>query len=253
VVAVQRDPRTVSDRLLGIPKTDLLQVLRGGQADFESPRDGLTPDDLALLYAYYLQLGHVEELVEAFGQHLTGCNIVRPIVLDLGCGPFTGGLAIATALEPPNGFTYVGMDRAGAMRRLGEILAQETVQSRGLDIAQIWASNLNEINWDEPPRWRPVIVIVSYLLASPTIDPLALTTDLDILLKRVGRGPVTLLYTNSVYADRNTHFPAFRGGLESIGMRLIKDEIGKIETNRGPRQLRYALFDRPAQDTLVLA
>ncbi len=106
----------------------------GGQADFDSPCGGLSSDDLALLYAYWIQLGHVEELVEAFGQHLSGCNIDRPVVIDLGCGPFTGGLAVASALEPPNGFTYIGMDRASAMRRLGERLALATVERRRLNI-----------------------------------------------------------------------------------------------------------------------
>jgi hypothetical protein len=64
---------------------------------------------------------------------------------------------------------------------------------------------------------------------------------------------MTLLYTNSAYPDRNDLFPAFRGELESIGLRLIKDEIGEVETNRRPRKLRYALFYRPPQDTLELA
>jgi hypothetical protein len=79
-----------------------------------------------------------------------------------------------------------------------------------------------------------------------------LAIDLDTLLKRIGRGPLTLLYTNSVYDEKNVHLPAFRGALESMGLNLIKDEIGAIETNRRPRALRYALFYRPAQVTLEL-
>jgi hypothetical protein len=252
VDVVQRDPRTASARLLGVAEGDVFQTLGGGQADFASPPDGLTPDDLALLYAYQLQLRHVEELVEAFGQHLSGCNIDKPVVIDLGCGPFTGGLAVASALHPPNGLTYIGLDRAPAMYRLGERLAIATVQSRGIDIVRIWTADLNTVQWHEPPRWRPVIVIVSYLLASPTIDPVALATDLHTLLKRIGRGPLTLLYTNSVYAEKNVHFPAFRAALESIGLKLIKDEIGAVETHRKQLALRYALFFRAAQDTLEL-
>src|SRR5262245_26393959 len=68
VSVAQCDPRTVSEPL-GVAKDDISRVLGGGQADFESSWDGLSPDDLALLYAYWNQLGHVEELVEAFGQH----------------------------------------------------------------------------------------------------------------------------------------------------------------------------------------
>jgi len=249
---VQNDQRTVTGRVLGVAAEDVFQILCGGQADFESPGHGLSPDELALLYAYFFQRGHIEELVEAFGQHLSGSKIEQPVVIDLGCGPFTGGLAVASALEPPNGFIYIGMDRASAMCRLGESLAIETAQTRGLDITRIWVTALNDVRWSEPPRWRPVIVIVSYLFASPTINPVALTTDLDKLLKRIGRGPLTLLYTNSVYIKNNLHFPAFRAALESIGFILIKDEIGAIDSKRGTRKLRYALFYRPAQDTLEL-
>ncbi|HZZ80805.1 MAG TPA: hypothetical protein VFE62_20045 [Gemmataceae bacterium] len=247
----QSDPRTGSTPL-GVSKDDIFQVLGGGQADFESPLGGLSPDDLALLYAYWNQLGHVKELVEAFDQHLSGCNIEKPIVIDLGCGPFTGGLAIASALEPPNGFTYIGMDRASAMRRLGERLAVATIKRRGIEINRIWSPSLAEVEWSEPPHWRPVIVIVSYLLASPTIDPMLLAAELDAILKRIGRGPLTLLYTNSVYDDRNVHFPAFRRALELMGLTMIKYENGQIETDRSPRRLRYALFSRKAQDTLEL-
>lgn len=161
--ALRSDPRTTSVPL-GVAKEDVFRILGGGQADFESPSDGLSPDDLALLYGYWIQLGHIEELVEALGQHLSGCKIDLPVVIDLGCGPFTGGLAVASALKPPNGFTYIGMDRASAMRRLGERFAIATVQGRKLDIARIWTANLNQVDWPEPPRWSPVIVIVSYLL-----------------------------------------------------------------------------------------
>lgn len=253
VRVVQLDSRTAGGTLLGVPEGELFQILGGGQADFDSPYGHLTPDDLALLYAYLLQLGHVEELVEAFGQHLSGCNINEPVVIDLGCGPFTGGLAVASAFETPNGFSYIGLDRASAMHRLGERLAIATAQCCGHNIHRIWTGDLDKVHWPNPPGWRPVIVIVSYLLASPTIDPVVLAAALDRLLKRIGRGPTTLLYTNSVYDEKNVHFPAFRESLESMRLSMITEGIGTIETNRKTRNLRYALFFRPAQDTLELS
>lgn len=249
---VQKDDRSVFGTLLGVPVSEVFATLGGGQADFTAPLGKLLPEDLALLYAYFLQLGHIEELVVAFGQHLSSTNVRHPIVIDLGCGPFTGGLAVASALEPPNGFSYIGLDRAPAMHHLGEKLAVATAAARGLDIKRTWTSDLALVRWTEPPRWRPVIVIASYLLASPTIDPAALVADVDQLLKRIGRGPLTLLYTNSVYPEKNTHFAAFRRSLEAIGLQLIKDEIGSVITAKKVRPLRYALFNRPAQETLEL-
>ena len=66
------------------------EAIGGGQADFDAPCGDLTPDDLALLYAYLNQKGHLEELVAAFGQLLTRSKPPNPIVVDIGCGPFTG-------------------------------------------------------------------------------------------------------------------------------------------------------------------
>lgn len=248
---VLEDERTCDGRILGVPKSDVFAIAGGGQADFASPCGDLSSDDLALLYAYYFQKGHTEELVEAFSQHLTGSTVKEPVIIDLGSGPFTGGLAVASALEPPNSFTYIGMDRAPSMRLLGAKLATAAVKYRGINIKQFWTDDLNSVEWNEPPKWYPVIVIVSYLLASPTVEPVSLVADLDRLLTRIGRGPVTLLYTNSEHASKNAHFPAFQGALKEIGLNdVVKSDIGTVETEKGIRRLRYALFHRPTQDTI---
>ena len=57
------------------------------------------------------------------------------------------------------------------MRELGETLAlaaadlDETPQ-----IDRHWSPDIRSVPWQRAPGFRPVFVIVSYLLASPTLD-----------------------------------------------------------------------------------
>lgn len=185
------DPRSSGGTILGVdPETAMTALVGGGQADFDTSRAGYTPQDRVLLYAYYLQKGHLEELTSAFAQLFGGRSIDDPIVVDLGCGPFTGGLALAGVLPHGSGFDYIGVDRSRAMRELGERLASTGVLP--CEVRHHWASDVPSVSWNRPPGWRPVIVIVSYLLASPTLDVVGLLHGLETLLARLGRGPVTV-------------------------------------------------------------
>ena len=101
-----------------------------------------------------------------------------------------------------------------------------------------------------------MIVIVSYLLASPTLDAEVLVADLCTLLKKIGNGRVTVLYTNSKRLDANRQYPAFQRALIGAGFELHQDDIGQIRIDRWDgemdRKLRYALFHRHEQRTLRL-
>ena len=255
VEPARSDPRSSVGKILGVdPETATTVLAGGGQADFDTSRAGYTPEDRVLLYAYYLQKGHLEELTSAFGQLFGDSSIDDPIVVDLGCGPFTGGLALAGILPHGSRFDYIGVDRAPAMRKLGERFASTGVLP--CEVRRHWASDVQSVSWSRPPGWRPVIVIVSYLLASPTLDVVELLRDLETLLTRLGRGPVTVLYTNSAREAANAGFPTFRAALQGAGFELFADDTGDIEIERRggarARTLRYALFHRSPQETLRL-
>ncbi len=109
--AVNQHPTTRNNLILGLPKQQVFgQVIGGGQAEFDTPYLHLSGADRALLYAYMNQPGHVAELIEAFTQLFKNGPPEDPlIVADVGCGPCTGGLALAAVLGVP--FTYIGLDR----------------------------------------------------------------------------------------------------------------------------------------------
>ena len=67
VERVRSDPRSTGNTLFGADfEVARREVGGGGQADFDQPWNDLSADDRVLLYAYFNQLGHLEELVEAF-------------------------------------------------------------------------------------------------------------------------------------------------------------------------------------------
>ena len=97
---------------------------------------------------------------------------------------------------------------------------------------------------------------MSYLLASPTLNAVALVAELEALLAKLGRGHVAVLYTNSPRAEANRSFPPFCDALLAAGFGLVADDTGTIEIDRRDgqrrRDLRYALFFRPEQRVLPL-
>ena len=115
---------------------------------------------------------------------------------------------------------------------------------------------MGAVDWPDRPGWRDVIVIVSYLFASPTLDVEAMFGDLESLLDRLGRGAVTLLYTNSTRQEPNRRYPEFRRLLEAAGFELHAEDQGEIVVERRDRlqnrNLYYALFHRPRRLVLRL-
>ena len=97
-----------------------------------------------------------------------------------------------------------------------------------------------------------MLVIVSFLLASPSLDVEVLLAELNQLLSKIGRGKVTILYTNSPKAGPNRSYPVFSKALSGAGFREIVNDVGAVQTERSTRRLRYALFDRPEQSILRL-
>ena len=250
---VGNDPRSLAGSVLGLRRNEAMDAIGWGQAQFDEPWGGMPPEDRVLLYAYFNQKGHLEELTEAFRMIFANQAPEDPIVVDLGCGPCTGGLALAGVLEAPV-FDYIGVDLSATMRKFGEHLAAAAAQLHG--VRRRWAGDLPSVEWDRAPGWRPVLVIVSYLLASTTLDPVQLVADLDKLLDRLGNGRVTMLYTNSPRAEANRNFPAFQQAMHRAGFDMPADGTGEIVIERWAgdrvRHVRQAVFHRDQKNRLQL-
>ncbi|MCY3941106.1 MAG: hypothetical protein OXG29_08540 [Gammaproteobacteria bacterium] len=262
VDVVQQDSRSTGSSLLGWSSDEAFEAIGGGQACFDEPWRDLSPEDRVLLYCYLNQLGHLEELTEAFSQIFTSQPPDgEPIVIDLGCGPFTGGLAFAGVLGPEARFDYIGMDRSKTMRQFGENLAEAATRDFSESMPSVrryWTDDLPTFTWPNTRGWRPVIVIVSYLLASPTLVErervTRLVEDIGELLNRLSYGEVTVLYTNSPRDNVNRNYPAFRDSLRELDFDELAHGRGHLRPERTGvnRRLRYGLLYRARQTTLPL-
>jgi hypothetical protein len=119
------------------------QIVQSGQADFTNPLNGLSTDDLATLYAFYYFQMHFSSTTTLFEHNRDLIinqifrNSNRILFLDIGCGPFTSGLAFLNFTRLPEitntlapyinsvQLEYYGIDNATSMRNLGSSILAE--------------------------------------------------------------------------------------------------------------------------------
>ncbi len=254
---IRDDARTIArpTTFLGWPKDTIFSdVLGGGQADFDAPVGGLSGQDRALLYARYNQRRHLDELGEAFAQlfgKADGAGV--PTIIDLGCGPFTAGLALAAAVGPTRPFRYYGVDRATAMCEVGTRFAA-TAKRLGAfhdETTYAFTDELATLAFGQI-RGDLTLVVASYLLASPSLVVDDLVPELVRAVERIGPGPAAILYTNSAKPGPNRNYPRFRELLVAAGFEVKSDAEELFAKTRKPTDLRYALFFRPAKTTVAV-
>lgn len=121
---VTQDARSLPGLPLGFDRDyHLLNVLAYGRAKFDVGDDVFTAADKAALYCYYQLRNYYASSLRVFAQYATYlqqqftlCD-QRISMIDLGCGPMTGGLAFQRqfGMNPHFYFHYVGVDTAPAM------------------------------------------------------------------------------------------------------------------------------------------
>ncbi|MBD8657772.1 class I SAM-dependent methyltransferase [Oxalobacteraceae sp. CFBP 13730] len=254
---IDLDPRTVAapGTFLGWPKDRIFtDVLGFGQASFDTTLQHLSGRDRAMLYARYNQPRHLDELTEAFTSLIsTGKYIGRPTILDLGCGPFTAGLAFAGVAGPNREFRYYGVDISNAMLEIGQELFLALGETKEISdrATCFFSNNLDQLNFGKP-RGDLTLVVASYLLASPSLDVPSLVKQILNAAECIGPGPVAVLYTNSALPSLNVKYPDFKNALCGAGFILITDKTETFYETKNPKMMRYALFFRPANTEVKL-
>lgn len=241
------DPRSPpGTRLLGHDANWVFKhAVGGGQADFDQPIADLLPHDRAKLYALLNQKGHIDELIYALELFLPEVQLAEgTTVLDIGCGPFTAGLALANVVGSAAAYRYYGFDRAASMLALGQELANGARDAGAIHERTTVAFHreLAHANFGPQRAAERTLFVLSYLLASDTIDLPTLVSNIAATAERVGWGPIYVLYTNSVTEFNRRHFPFFAALMEAADFQLVREE----ETTQ-PRRIHYALFTRSAR------
>ena len=221
-------------------------AIGGGQANFDEKVADLEPKDRALLYAFFNQSAHVEELVVVFNKLIGNTPAMSGgAIIDVGCGPFTAGLALASVIGPTAPFDYYGVDRSLSMCDLGRVLADATRKADALhpstriqflrDVKDIETQSLSA---------QPTLVVLSYLLASTSLNVGDITTDIIGACNGIGMGAVSLLYTNSRREAARKNYPTLERRLLDADFKLIDSGEERLTETSKPREIHYALFHR---------
>lgn len=249
VLPLQQDVRTKNNNIFGHSSDwNFRTGIGGGQANFDKEIDNLKPWDRAMLYAYFNQKAHVDELIHAFNQLVGGpTDMAGTTVLDIGCGPFTAGLALANIVGPQESFIYHGIDRAKSMRDVGNMFTEKVRALNELhaDTVTSFHESLDEIDFIKQPPNKITIVILSYLFASTSIDVNALADEILAACKKIGWGPVFIFYTNSTREAAGANFPTFRDKMIKEGFSVEADCVENFTDTDKPRKIHYALFSKP--------
>ena len=258
IAPIINDPREtgVNGTRLGVEVSWIFRnAVGGGQANFDEPLASFSSRDRVILYAFFLQKGHVGELTHAFGKLLSDPHQLHgATVLDIGCGPFTSGLALANVVGNEAVFRYFGVDTSRSMCTLGAELAEAAKEADGLNAltAVEFADSADHIDFGLMRNgWT--VVILSYLLASDSIDVELLARQIVNACNRIGPGPVALLYTNTARDEARAAFPAFRNLMVAGGFTINVEATEVLTDGDKPRNIHYALFHRMAGAPIPLS
>jgi len=213
-------------------------IVGGGQATFNEPFNGLTPDQRVLVYCYNNMQQHVVSQLYIFEKHshIFDKYLFRPnnkvIFLDFGCGPLSSGIAFAWYYaESPesNGQSlnlhYIGIDRADSMLRK----AREFSLYPGLfhsdstfDFLNTYANYPSDFyntlcsSIDMHTSQNHIILLnFSYFFASPSLDAYKLTNFIIKILLKYQYSQVCLIFQNP-QGSFNEKWDLFKNGIQDL-------------------------------------
>ena len=197
------------------------RIVERGQADFTRSNLGLNTDELALLYSYYYFQMHFSSTVALFYD-------LRKIILekiintsnkiyfvDIGCGPFTSGIAflyftrlssMKRAVELRRNsidLQYRGIDISKSMLSLGKKLCTDyssEIEDNGLYYSRISVSkSVNRVTRSIRNSGNNSAIILNccYLFASPSLDVEDLSHRIIDLIENNPDSKIIFIYQNA--------------------------------------------------------
>jgi SAM-dependent methyltransferase len=260
-----KDPRTDAGRnlWLGYP-FDMIreQVICKGLADFsvgysQSKYGDLTADDKVLLYCFVNMRLHFFEALASFHAHKVRLKALfdseqSALMVDLGCGPGTSGLALAECFKQPN-IIYCGLDISRAMLRKSESMLNAAQCGKLLGakskliMTSSWASLARSPRVLKKPK--NVLFNGTYLFASDSLDVNDVCNAVMAFRRSANVNELLFLYSNTTTDISGQKFEAFKKQLkgEFATTGLVKAEVSyrnKREGDEvGPMRFVHELLD----------
>ncbi len=214
-------------------------LVDNGRSSFSEEKNGLTPQDLVLIYCYrYMQM-HTVSGFHMFYRNLQDHDLQilsKLVFVDFGCGPLTGAISLAwynlvasnnkkIAAELGLRVHYIGIDRSEAMLAH----AQTASVTGGLfhskstfdfvtrpNLPMMLPALIQKYREANGNKQLTVVLNCSYYFGSRTLDVAALIKVMNNLLeKHLVGDKVCLTYQNANHSDVNVKWDAFKKGVEA--------------------------------------
>lgn len=196
-------------------------IIKYGRADFRLGNNGLSDDEIVLLYCYYNMRKHFfttyflyERIYNSLMEIISDTNTI-PVFIDLGCGPLTSGLAISDLHTERTGnqllVHYIGLDNAPAMLR--KATAFWDVGNFHPDSRCDLVLTPDEILDHLIPYQdghTTLIFNASYLFASDSLEILDLANFFSNLRRQFGTSRIYFVFQNPDNPERNSKFQQFK-------------------------------------------
>lgn len=226
---------TVRDRIIQYGMADFTQSISALGSDGEPFL--FSPEDRALLYAFANQRMHaLSQIWLLYNQTECIANLSQGhdelCVLDIGCGPGTGLIALHSAMERgvirQRNIRYIGVDPSRAMLQLADEL-QRSIRSVG--ITSEFIEKLDDASMLLDSR-GPVLVLMSYLFAN--LDEQQAVEYAEYIRYFANRSHARVLgiIQNSIRDDRNISLGNFR-------RRLMQMDSSWVFSGESLSRVRY--------------
>ncbi len=241
---VMSKKNTLDDGFFGLSKDEILNgALDRGKTDFRVSYKNLTPDLKVLLYCFFNMKKHFSSSYFIFDKmtnlldYFSDSNF-KPLMIDLGCGPLTSGLALGdyyySATENRIPFNYIGIDIAPEMLSKANEFKNMFCfdESCKFKFESDW--NLTYDFIEKNVKGKNLILInASYLFASSILDVESLAKFVNTLVKKYASNPIYFVFQNSNYLERNVNYRNFKELITGLQTKHSAVEIVKYRTIPG--------------------
>lgn len=239
-------------------------IVGRGQARFDEPFNGLTPDDRVLVYCYDNMQQHVVSQLYIFEKHKRFFNkylfesTKKILFVDFGCGPLSSGIALAehylksqaNTREKIN-FNYIGIDQSDSMLMKAEKISLES----SLFHSGSTFNFFNPYDRNISPFRRTlfscidsyinetalIILNFSYFFASGLLDVSKLIYFVQNILDKYQFTQICLVFQNPQGGSVNDKWNLFKNGvaeLESVIEGEISEDIYYRKSLGGSNDIR---------------
>jgi hypothetical protein len=217
------------NKLMGFPFDFVrTEIIESGRADFSSSYihedyGTLSSVEVALLYCFVNMKKHFyssyanfrlseQRLTELFDEH------DQVVLIDIGCGPATSGLAFAELFKGRQ-FKYYGIDRSVAMRNKARSMMRAG-KKHGLvhkATSVVCHESWNNVGHEFGEN-SAVVINFSFFFASPFLKSKDISelADFYFSIRHSGDSNVQISYTNSVKDEASESYKRF---ISRLGLR----------------------------------